>query len=111
MAGTTLSSSSQCFLFHNFQTAWRKWEPTSNGISVSHCTSDRRVYCWEKRIFHDKNYRNLLTINNQDIQQEKASLVKSLSHNIIPRRGEENKKIGGVAIENNARYLHFPPTL
>ena len=53
----------------------------------------------------------MLTINNQDIQQEKASLVKSLSHNIIPRRGEENKKIGGVAIENNARYLHFPPTL
>ena len=52
-----------------------------------------------------------MKINNQDIKQEKASLVKSLSHNIIPRRVEENKKIGGVASENNARYLHFPLTL
>ena len=61
--------------------------------------------------FTTKSYRNLLKTNNQDIKQEKASLVKSLSHNIIPRRVEENKKIGGVAIENNARYLHFPLTL
>ena len=108
-----MSSSCQCFfLFYNFQTGWKKWEPTgSNGISVSHCTSDRRVFCRENRIFHYKICRNLLKINNQDMKQDKASLVKSLSHNIIPRRVEENKKIGGVAIENNARYLHFPLTL
>ena len=61
--------------------------------------------------FTTKNYRNLLKIANQDIKQEKASLVKSLSHNIIPRRVEENKKIGGAAIEHNARYLPFPLTL
>ena len=74
---------------------------------IVHLTGEFTV--GKNRLFHNKNYRNLLKINNQDIQQ--ASLVKSLSHNIIPRRVEENEKIGGVAIENNARYLHFPLTL
>ena len=106
-----MSCSCQYVLFYDLQTVWKKWEPTNNGIPVSHCSSDRRVYCRENRIFHNKNYRNLLKTVNQDIKQEKAALVKSLSHNIIPRRVEENKKIGGVAIENNARYLHFPLTL
>ena len=48
--------------------------------------------------------RNLLKIKNEDEKHEKASLVKSLSHNIIPGREEENKKI-----ENNVRYLHLSP--
>ena len=50
-----------------------------------------------------------MKFRNEDEKNEEASLVKSLSHNIIPRREEENKKIGGVAIENNVRYLHLSP--
>ena len=55
--------------------------------------------------------RNLLKIKTEDGKHENVSLVSSLSHNIIPGGEEENKKIVGVAIENNVRYLHSHLTL
>ena len=51
---------------------------------------------------------SLLNLKNEEVKHEKVSLVKSLSHNMIPRSEE---KIGSIAIENNVRYLHFPLTL